>query len=111
MPTSTTVDHGDYTETITGEPAWDSPTVWRTSSITWKPGTPQYERQQALVNLQNLLPQLGPALAQAQTDAANYPNLSAVTDRQTVIARLINNTSLIAQGVDYLLKHLQIPGA
>lgn len=58
--------------------------------------------------LQAMLPTLAPALAQAQTDAAAYPTLTNLADRQAVIARLIPNVAALAQAVDHICRILGV---
>lgn len=98
MSTSTQVDQGDYIETITGEPTWDNPTVWRSSSIDWKPGTTGAILAQAQTGLSDAAANLQPGLTQAQADLANWATYSA-EQKDQAIQRVIGDLSMIAQAV------------
>ena len=56
----------------------------------------------AATRLGALLPTLGPELAQAAKDAADYPTASAAT-QAAIVVRLIENTAKIAQAFAHFL--------
>ena len=90
MSTSTQVDHGDYIETITGEPSWDNPTVWRTSSIEWKAGTPQANLADLQSKAQNAIDANDTFLAIASpTNAQAVAQVQKLTRENTAIIRLL----------------------
>jgi hypothetical protein len=60
---------------------------------------------QALAQFLGLLPDLGPALQQAQTDAANYFTASAA-DQASIVVRLIGNVAMLAEACSYAFTHL-----
>lgn len=90
MSTSTQVDHGDYIETITGEPTWDNPTVWRSSSIDWKAGTPQANAIDLQSKADNAIDANNTFLAIASpSNAQAITQVQRLTRENTAIIRLL----------------------
>jgi hypothetical protein len=90
MPTSTTIDQGDYIQTLTGEPAWDNPTVWQTSSIAWKAGTVGANVADLQSKAQNAIDANSTFLAIASpTNAQAVAQIQRLTRENTAIIRLL----------------------
>ena len=109
MATSTQIDHGDYVETITGEPTWDNPADWHTSTIAWKQGTPGYAQQQASSALATFTGQLAGYVTQSQADANAWPTADQAT-RDQIMGRVLGGFANLCTALQDLATHLNLSG-
>jgi len=116
MSTSNVVTYGDRIVTQTGEPSWDSPTVWFSESVEWLANGEGYPAQQAraalATNESNILAFVSNSatlLARIAADEAMFaatPVGSTLTAEQ--IAAFVRVEDELRQLVHLVIRHLML---